>query len=542
LAAEVERVAARSWKIGRAAYRLPERALPIVLALPTIGLTLFCVIGWKFDGLYGQDPYGYFNYGVGPLRHLLTNGTGLAAMVWPLGYPFLISISSLVAGPTTNAAQSVSLLAAAACVGLTYLFGRDALIFAGAGESLARRAGALAAILFGVTGWTIESGALIMADSTALAASLLSAWALLRWELGSRDDSAGSAWMALAGGALAFSAVTRWGQLALFPVWVLALVWAGRTRHVPVHTPEATAGRSLHELVMAAPWALIPAALIVGVQLLLTFTVPAAPHLGVRPFAGNFGLLGGGGWSPIHLAQSSFLNADGSQHYSLPNALFYASAAFRPIYLTPLFALPALAGAWLVAAKYRRAAPWLLGWPFVVLLLDAGLAEQNIRFVLAALPPIAVLAALGVAAAWDRIPRNWIPTAAVTLAASLVVVATAGLRDVHGLVVASRGDLAVASWAASQVPPRTTLVSFEITQTLAHSTRLRPLDLFYLSIGDLRRVVRERPTYLLVRVASMTGQWYRKTPGIDFRYLQHALGMSRLGERGGYSLFKLARP
>src|SRR5205807_771932 len=98
-----------------------------------------------------------------------------------------------------------------------------------------------------------------------------------------------------------------------------------------------------------------------------------------------------------HLFQRSFVNADGVERYALPNAVFYAGGAFLPQYLTVLALPAALLGLAAAAVRYRRALLLLLSWPAILILFDAGLAEQNPRFILAYLPPVAILAGLGVA-------------------------------------------------------------------------------------------------------------------------------------------------
>ena len=104
----------------------------LILPLPTVLLASWVIVAWKFNGLYGQDPFAYYDFGVGPLRHSILDGAPLTAMFWPLGYPILITLMSLVLGPVTGAGQVVSVLAGAAAVSFTYLLGRDLLLQAGA--------------------------------------------------------------------------------------------------------------------------------------------------------------------------------------------------------------------------------------------------------------------------------------------------------------------------------------------------------------------------------------------------------------------------
>jgi 4-amino-4-deoxy-L-arabinose transferase-like glycosyltransferase len=497
---------------------------PLLLPLPTLLLAAWAIVAWKFNGLYGQDPFAYYDYGVGPLRRTVLDGAPLPALFWPLGYPILITVASLVLGPVTAAAQVVNVMAGVAAVCLTYLLGRDLLQQAGAGPWLARRAGALGALLLGLTGRLVESSVLTMADAVALATALLSVWALVRWSVGEQENRLHDGWLALSATALAWSVVTRWGQAALALTWLAALLPALRARGW-----------------RALPWAMIPAAAVLGAQVWLILTVRPAADLGPLPFAGDLGLVhgDGSGWSLQHLFQNSFVNADGVQRYPWPNALFYATGPFQLQYLTPLFLPAALVGLATVAVRYRRALLLLLSWP-ALLLLDAGLDEQNPRFILAALPPIAILAGLGVAVIWDHLQPRWRPLAAATLASGLLVVALLGVRVLATLNAERNGDLQVSTWAAARLPARATTLSFGLTLTLQHVTKLQVLDLSVLSTADLQRLIaHQHPLYLLVQVGVMNGQFAARPPGRNYRFLRGNPGLTSLGELHGYSLSRV---
>lgn len=521
-----DQAAQRERQLAERRLRFPPWLLPSSLLLPTILLSLWVVIGWGFNGLYGQDAYTYYGYAVGPLRAFLLSGRQLTPMTWPLGYPLLVALASLVLGASPAAGQLVSLCAGVAAVPLTYLLGRELLTQSSAEPRLARRAGVVGAVLLGVSGWLVQPSVTIMADSVGLTAAMLSAWALLRWSR-ARD---GAGWMALAGGALAWSIVTRWGQALLVPVWLLAALPA-------IHSQPSRVARAI-------PAAILAGGAVLAAQAWLILTVAPHPTFASLPFAGDISLVhgahAGGGWSVAHLFERNFLNPDGSQHYALPNLLFYASAAFRPQDLSPLFALPALLGALLVVTRYRRSVPLLILWPAALLLFDAGLAEQNLRFVLQALPPVAILAGLGIAAVWDRIAPRRRPLLAVAVLVAFLAVAGIGLRDVGKLVAAHNADLEVARWTAARVPPRATTLSFEITLTLDHATLLHPLDLYELSKPELARLIAQaRPVYLLVQVHQMEGQWALRSPGRDYRYLRDGPGLVRIGGVRSYTLFRV---
>lgn len=504
------------------------RFWPVLLPLPAMLMAAWVMIDWKFNGLYGQDPFAYYDFGVGPLRRFLLDGVTLPAMFWPLGYPFLITLASLLLGPVTAAGQVVNLAASAGAVALTYLLGRDLLLSAGAERRVARWAGAVGALLLGMSGRLLESSVLIMADSVALVTALLSAWALVRWSRCREAGRSGALWLALMSAALAWSVVTRWGQGVLLPAWLAAALPALRMNRDHLR-------RSL-------AWAVLPAAAVLGAQVWLMLTVRPDPTLSPVPFAGDLGLVNGGsGWSILHLFQHDFMTPDGVLRYPWPNALFYASGPFLPQYVTPLFLPLVVLGLAAAAAAYRRALLLLATWPAFLLVFDAGLAEQNPRFILVALPPITILAGLGTAVLCERLlPRGRLVAGAL-LAAGLLLVATTGLNEVGALNRARNADLRVAGWTAARVPARAAVLSFGITLTLQHATALRVLDLSVLSKADLARLAAtEHPLYLLVQEGAMNGQFAARPPGINYRSLRKTPGLIRLGTLHGYTLSRLA--
>lgn len=501
----------------------------LVLPLPTVLLASWVIVVWRFNGLYGQDPFAYYDFGMGPLRHSLLKGVPLTAMFWPLGYPVLITLTSFVLGPITAAGQLVNVLAGAATVCFTYLLGRDLLLQAGASLPLSRRAGAIGALLLGVTGRMVESNVLFMADSVALATATLSAWALVRWCAGGREHRPHAGWLALSATALAWSVITRWGQALLLCVWLtVALPMMVRQRRMAWW-------RGLG-------WAILPAIAVLGAQLWLVSTVRPDPSVSALPFAGDLVHVNGAGigWSLAHLFEHRFVNGDGVQQYPWPNGLYYAGGAFLPQYLTPIFLPVTVVGTIVAVLSYRRSLLLLLSWPVLLLSFDAGLAQQNPRYILAALPPVALLAGLGSAVVWDHLPAPWRPVGIVLMSTALVVVAAIGLRGVNTLTVERNSDLQVAAWTAAQEPVGATTLAFGLTLTLQHYTHLRVLDLSVLSERELQRLVaRQGPLYVLVQERAMSGQFAAQPPGINYRRLKATPGLIHLGGLHGYTLARV---
>jgi 4-amino-4-deoxy-L-arabinose transferase-like glycosyltransferase len=501
--------------------------LPFLPAVPCIFLATWAMARLGFNGLYGQDPFAYNGYAVGPLRRTVLHGAPLQPMFWPLGYPIPTAIASLVVGPHPLAGQIVNILAGAITSVGTYLLGRRLFAIAGVSPRTGRYAALTGALLMAVAGRMLESDVTVMADSVALATSVVAAWALLEWLYGEGSARRAAVWPALAGGALAWSAITRWGQV------ILVLVWLG------VMLPSlGTERRS--RTVRGLPWAMLPAAFILGTQLTLAFTMRPPPGLGPYPFLGDLGLVGGGGWSPLHLVARQFLSADGLQRYSMPNLLFYASGPFRLAYLTPVFFPAVIAGLWVSLWRYRRVVPLLLVWPAALLLFDAGLPEQNERFILAALPPLALLAGLGVAALREPIGSFWRLISTACIAAGLVLVTVFGMRGMTTLAQERNADLRVTSWTAARVPAGSHVFSFEISLTLRYATRLWVTDIYLLPPARFRHALAStRPTFLLVRPADMGAQWANRNPGRNYALLRAEHRLIADGSIAGYTLYRV---
>jgi hypothetical protein len=286
-------------------------------------------------------------------------------------------------------------------------------------------------------------------------------------------------------------------------------------------------------------YALFPAAVVLGLQIWLIFVVRPEPDLGPLPFAGDLTHLNGTDsmWSWLHLFQHRFVTADGVRQVQVSNAVFYSGGAFLPEYLTPLF-LPVVAiGIVTTVKRYPRALLLLLSWPAVLLCFDAGLAQQNPRYILAALPPIALLAGVGMAVVWEWLGSWMRAPAAVLSCAGLFAVAASGLAGVGTLNRERNDDLQVATWTVARVPARATTLSFGITLTLQHATALHVLDLSVLSQHDLQQLIlKKKAVYVLAQIPVMTGQFAALPTGLNYRFLRTGPGLIPIGVFHGYTL------
>ena len=467
-----------------------------------------------FDGLYGQDAFAYFDYAVGPLRGAVLAGQFVPppAFFWPPGYPVLVALVALATGPQAVAGQLVSLLMGACVPVATAQIARE--LWPNSG----RRA-LLAGGLCGACGQLWQSSAVVMSDTTGLALATLGVWAVLRYE-----RRPGATWLILAAALLGWATITRWiyGLVALvaaaYAVWVLTRV---APRRVVTH---------------GAPAALV------GALVLAWVLVPAMTQTPSGPFLGTLETYGSETWSLANLVQREFLTTGhGYVRYSLPNGVYYAAAPLHPYMLTPLLGLLAMPGLLVLVRQHAwRPGALLIGWAVAMYLFHAGSTWQNLRYVLAYLPPLAILAGVGADALLDYARRP----VGVWLLGGLCWAAAGGLILTNQFVDRKQADLAMVRWVDAQLPPQAELVTFGPTLTFRHYSHRSTLELFELSPGDLPALVADgRAQYLLLDVANVEQQWVGRAPAEDYQWLRDGPGLMPLGTAPGerLTLFRVGR-
>jgi O-antigen/teichoic acid export membrane protein len=494
-------------------------AWPLLIGLLTIGLTYQTLAPLDFDGLYGQDSFAYYQYGL-EMKEALTQWEWPGPMYWGLGFPSLLGGLFSFIPPTATHAQGFIVILGGLCAGLVYLWARDLLHLAGWQGHATHLGAGLAAGLFLGSGQLLQSSAVIMSDVPGLFWALLSAWAIGRGWQGGRGR-----WLALAAVALAMASITRWIYILLAIPWAVSLLyhWGGR-----IHwRPFIVAG-------------LLGASIIV-LQVVHSRQQPDAlwGHQWLQE------------WSWEQVWQREFNNADGSYGYPDTIGQYYVRPLGDALYL-PLLATPLLLlGLMVLARQPRRYALWIclvVGWYAVVFLFLIGLPYQNSRFALALFPPLCLLAGLGGLGLWQwarRWPMMGHLLAGIGLLALMISIYTTqqtGQKALQGLAQIKNDDLAAVEWAAATIPEADaevyTLGLWLLTQHYA--PHLTALQLYYETPDSLaQRNYDQIPTYLLLNMWNLEHQWQGKTPWIAFHWLESNPGLVHLGRHGNYHLFRV---
>jgi hypothetical protein len=496
---------------------------PLLLLVPVAAL---CVLG-RFDGLYGQDPYWYYNYATGPARASLLGLRPLPPFFWPPGYPLLVALVSLVLGPTPAAGQVVSLGLGAAATIFTGLLAEEVWV-RGRGQA----SGALpawlvplaAALLVACQPQLWQSSAVVMADSTGLAAAAFGAWALARY---ARLRS--GAWLILAGAGLAFAVLTRW-------IYGLAALAGAAYALSLMLRPQAGAPAPHRVAWLHAAGAAVIALLVLS-PLLASAGGAVAPGVDSAAFAGSFQVYT---WHPLNAFRREFITTDGVLSYRLPNGLYYALAPLHRYFFTPLLGALLLPGLWTALGRGRRALWWLLAWAVLVFGFHAGAPWQNFRFTLAYLAPLAVLAAVGLETVLARLGPRARRVGLALCGLGLVMMLASGVQLTQGFIARKQADLQTVARVQALLPPHARLLTFNQTFTFQHYSTLDTHELFYLAAEDLPALLADdAPTYLLLDEHNVETQWAGEPLGAAYRWLRDQRGLEPLGHFGSLTLSRV---
>ena len=483
--------------------------LPALVVLPTLALL------WRhpFDGLYGQDAYSYYRYATGPLRQQLLALQPPPPFFWPPGYPLLVALLSLLVGMTPAAGQAVSLAAGALVPLFTALLAREL-------WPSRRWTPLLAGIFAAAMPQLWQSSAVVMSDTTGLAAATLGVWALARY--GRRG---GSRWLALAAAALAFAVLTR---------WALALVAVPSTAYALYMLARQPRRAALYQALLAALVVIFVLSPVISAAIARTPT----PGVEQTSFFGDLEVVS---WHPLNALRNEFTTVDGQLRYRLPNGLYYALAPAHRYYFTPLLALLLLPGLWRV---WKRRSParllLLFGWAGVIYAGLVGTPYQSFRFTLGFLPPLAIIAAVGLVTLVRWLPGRvrWLPL--LLAAAALLWMGYGGWTLTRSFIERKEANLSTMRWVEAQTEAEARLFTFGITLTFEQYSDLEVHDVFLLTPDEIAAMLRDgRPAYVLLDVDNVVQQWAERAPGGNYRWLEREKGLAPLGQHRHFSFFRV---
>jgi len=292
-------------------------------------------------------------------------------------------------------------------------------------------------------------------------------------------------------------------------------------------------------------------AVVFGVVVLAPVGLPMAEALrdgSAVPFAADFGAYH---WEALNALRTTFDTSDGRLVHPLPSGTFYLGQAVAPYWFGPLGLLAIWGGTWVVRRAGLVAATVLVGWPFLVVVFLAGSPYQNTRFFLSALPPVAVLIALGLwrvaVAVRRRNPPDRRRVAAV-IGGVLVVAWVAGAIVVAGrftdaFIVRQVADLTAIRNLETRVPAGARLISMGPTGVFVRDGLPDVVELFDLDPAAATTLVADPPpSYLVIDADAIAGQWAGLEPARTVEAIRASRGLTRIDGAGAWTLYRIGSP
>jgi len=513
---------------------------PAILFVIALIIRLAAIVFWQFDGLYGQDPFAYYQQALTIADNLPKGLPPPSDFFWPNGYPLLIAFFTLWVGRIPLAGQLAALLTGALLSPLAYMLTKDLLMdIPSTHNSTNHRAGILAGLIIAVAGQPILSSVVIMADMPALFWATLSAWLVVQ---ASNLDNFRSAectphssyrlqagYFLAAGATLALAIISRWIYVLLVPglgLYVIFKMYRSR------------------QFWWSSLLAILSGMIILGPQLWLSLNK-------------SEGLLHSWllGWQPINFFQRQFENIDGHFSYQLPVGIFYAQPAGHPAYIFPLLGLASLWGIWrLWQSKRWGVIILLLGWIIPVYLFLGGIPYQNFRFGLTLYVPLVILTAFGTSNFIDRsslyaslLPRTPAPLHPRPIILLITTLSLLGMLGwaypmLNSFLTIQNQSKNIAHQVERALPPHATLLTFGLTLTFQYYSQLDVQELYYLdevSLSDFTTT--HNPSYLLLDLRNIETQWRGKTPQINYLWLKENTTLTEMDRFPPYVLFKVEK-
>ncbi|MDX1436367.1 MAG: hypothetical protein R3335_06130 [Anaerolineales bacterium] len=501
-------------------WRIPGIVLAIGLAAPILVHGLLAIR--QFDGLYGQDPFAYFGYAVGPLRESVLAGRLPPPFFWPPGYPIAVLGVTAAIGTLPLAGQIVSLASAATLPILTYILARSALP-----SRFHPPAPLLAGLMVALNPQLWQSSIVVMSDTLALAAATagILCFSMAFSQVNARRTlilvGLGTGWMALA-------VLTRWAYL-------LPAVPTGLFIVILISRQSRRTG-----VIMAA------LGLIIGLVVLWPVLSPQLSGLlKDRTTSGAFiGDITVYSWEPANALRRQFFTADGLLSYRLPNGLYYSLAPAHNYFFTPLLAVFLLPGAYSLF-RYRSLQYTLLigGWAGIIFLFHAGAPWQNFRFTLAYLPPIAIITSAGIAWVLAEVPHRWRTLVWMPVGLGLLWMVFGAINLPQSFIERKKQNLAIVESVEEAVPSDAEVIAFNLTLMADFYTGLKVHELYYLDQAEISGLVSGAgKVYLLLTRENILAQWQGRPPGDNLLWLESNRSVVEVQNFGEYGLFEVQEP
>jgi len=462
-------------------YKRSDTFIFIALFIIAFGVRLFCIIYFKFDGLYGQDAYAYAEYSK-LFYNSIINFKVPPNFYWPIGFYFFSTIFSLVtAGKTALSSLLVSLNAGALTAGFMFLLCYE-VIRRYYSDGKAKKYSFAAGLIICFAGITTKQSVVIMSDSLGLLFITISALYLIKYL-----NEQNRRYLVFCFSAFSLGLITRYANGLFIPVIIPVLFSVYRNSKDKKQISFDILLGTIIGFIIFLPQLLY----------IIKFGIPYFQYKGEAP-------TWSASWSPLNIFRSDFATFDGTQHYRFINGIFYSSPVFHPLFLS-LFGLSFLFGFFKSFKKMRGVVLiFLLSWIAVYVIYLSGNPFQSIRYTLSFFPPLIILSVFGVAEI--NIKQIY---KSLFIIIGLLLITGYSFYDFSKFAERKSKEMECVEWLQKNVQPGSNVFTFEITGAVNYYTGLNAKEYFNYNYSDIKQLTdtTKEKTYMLLPVERINKQW-----------------------------------
>jgi len=487
----------------------------VLLFILAFVFRVLLLVIFKFDGLYGQDAYGYLEY-TKRFYVSLSDFTIPPSFYWPIGFSLFTSVFTVfTTGNVWLAGLLVSLNSGSLCAGFVYLLAYE--LFISFDEQQRKKISLYAGLITAFIPLLVKSSIVLMSDALAL---MFAAWSM--WQLVKYTNELKLKHLIFSAITLSLAVMTRYGYaLLVVPVltYIIYTAVKNKTKAVGL-TRDIFISTSLGIIIF------IP-------QLYYIF------QNGIQ----NFHTEGGVGiwpamWSPLNFFRKDFTTFDGTMHYRIWNALYNLSPVFHPYYLAA-FGFTFISGAYLLLKnKIYKITVFSLSWFLVYYLFFSGGAYQALRFLISFMPVMIIISAFGLAEL--KIKESF---KKLFLYFGLTVFTAFIFYHMSVFTVQKNKELEMVNWVNANIPISSKIFAFDITLAINHYTEIKADEFFNNKEDELKNKIESSSNdiYFILPVEVIKTQWKGLQMEKKYNFIANNYPLQNIGKVNKFTIFKLQK-
>lgn len=487
----------------------------VILFASAFIFRVLLLIIFKFDGLYGQDAYGYLDYSKRFYESLALFHIP-PSYYWPIGFPLLIAVFSIfTAGNVWLAGLLVSLNSGSLCAGFVYLLAYE--LLSEENEELRKKTSFYAGWIAVFIPLLVKSSIVLMSDTLAL---MFASWSI--WQIVKYTDSQKLKHLIFAAVTLSLAVMTRYGYaLLVIPILIFIIYTSVKNKF--------NARSLIKDILISALLGLI-------------IFLPQLYYI-IQKGIPNFHTEGGIGiwpamWSPLNFFRKDFTTFDGTMHYKMWNALYNISPVFHPFYLS-VFGIAFIAGLYLLIRKKKYKLLILTsGWFLVYYIFFTGGPYQALRFLISFLPVMVILPAFGLAEL--NIKESY---KKIYIYLGLVVFIAFIFYHMRGFSEQKDKEFEVVSWVNANIPDSSTVFAFDVTLAVNHYSKIKADELFNNKQDELKNKIDSSAydVYFILPVETIKTQWKGLPLEKKYDFITNNYPLQTAGTVNKFTILKLQK-